>query len=99
MPRPSPDRQARRRPAPTTTRSITVGMQVRDRMPAVRRRAAVIGVALAVAIPLIGVAADAAVPDGGVINGCHHIGKGALRVIDPAAGGCKANESPISWSQ
>ena len=81
-------------------------VRVLARVPAARRRAAVIGAAVLVAVPLAGVAADAAVPDtdSAVINGCYQRFSGQLRVVDPAptgngGGGCSSAEIPISWNQ
>ena len=81
-------------------------VRVLARVLAARRRAAVIGAAVLVAVPLAGVAADAAVPvDGtGAINGCYQRSSGQLRVVDPAPagngrGGCSSAEIPISWNQ
>ena len=81
-------------------------VRVLARVLAARRRAAVIGAAVLVAVPLAGVAAGAAVPDSGtgVINGCYQRSSGQLRVVDPAPagngrGGCSSAEIPISWNQ
>jgi hypothetical protein len=54
----------------------------------------------AAAAALSGGLAYAAVPDSnGTIHGCYQSVGGALRVVDPDAGGkCKANERPLDWS-
>lgn len=48
---------------------------------------------------IAGGVAWAAIPAGGVINGCYQKNEGLLRVIDTATDGCNAAELPISWSQ
>jgi hypothetical protein len=50
---------------------------------------------------LAGGLAAAAIPDGGVINGCYQKNGGTLRVIDQAAGErCRTNaENEIQWNQ
>ena len=64
-----------------------------------------IAAAALIAIPLAGVAADAAVPDGdsAVINWCYQRSSGQLRVVDVSAaqgrGGCSSAEVPISWNE
>lgn len=53
----------------------------------------------AIAVALAGGATYALIPDNGVISGCYAKNTGALRVIDPAAGGCRNGEIAVSWNQ
>jgi hypothetical protein len=56
-------------------------------------------VAVAALVVAAGGIAVAAIPDSsGVIHGCYGKSNGQLRVVD-SAGGCKKNETAISWNQ
>jgi hypothetical protein len=52
------------------------------------------------ALAVAGGIAYAAIPDGnGTIHACVLAGQGQVRIVDPAQGTCKANETALTWSQ
>jgi hypothetical protein len=69
-----------------------------------RRRAVVIGAAGVLALPLLGAAAAAAVPDAqGTFHGCYTTATGALRIIDTAStvsarNHCRTGERAVTWN-
>jgi hypothetical protein len=65
------------------------------------RRAARLGVAVAVLFAVAGGIAYATIPGSdGTIHGCYQKNNGQLRVVDPSLGGsCGPSEAPLDWNQ
>ena len=61
-----------------------------------KNRLLLAGALLVVGGAAVGIA-YAAIPNGGVINGCYATSNGSLRVIDPTSATCKSSETALNW--
>ena len=61
-----------------------------------KKRLLLAGALLVVGGAAVGIA-YAAIPNGGVINGCYATSNGSLRVIDPTSSTCKSSETALNW--
>ena len=61
-----------------------------------KNRLLLAGAVLVVGGAAVGIA-YAAIPNGGVINGCYATSNGSLRVIDPTSATCKSSETALNW--
>jgi hypothetical protein len=69
---------------------------IREQLRLRRRALVVVGVVALAGI--VGGVAWAAIPSGGVIDGCYRKSDGALRVIDRSKTSCKRTERAIQWN-